>query len=149
MSGPRLTLDTNILVSALMTKETPPELILRAWKAGKFTLVSSEPQLEEFQRVLAYPKLNRYIDSVEAREFAIGLRSKAVFVDELPVVTHSSDPADNLILATAIKGQSDFLVTGDKKHLLALKTIDAVSIVTAREAVEILARTSTSYQEAP
>ena len=50
----------------------------------------------------------------------------------------SPDPTDNQILATAIAGGADLIVSGDKKHMLALREVDGISIVTARKALELL-----------
>jgi len=134
----RLTLDTNILISSLMTEDTPPALLYRAWKNERFSLITSKEQLAELTRVLAYPKLKPFINPFEARELVAGLAIHAIIASGLPVISHSSDPSDNIILATAIKGHCNFLVTGDKKDLLALKKIEEVSIITARTAIEIL-----------
>jgi len=134
----RLTLDTNILVSVLITEGTPPDMLYRAWQEERFSLVISQEQLAELTRVLSYPKLKSYIKPIEAQELIAELSLEAFMVGNLPVVNHSCDPADNLIIATAIKGQCSFLVTGDKKDLLVLKRIENVSIITAREALEIL-----------
>jgi putative PIN family toxin of toxin-antitoxin system len=134
----RLTLDTNILISALMTTGTPPDLIYKAWKEGVFTLVTSNEQISELERVLAYPKLKPYIRRQEAETLVAGIGSCADIVRNLDTVYHSPDPADNVIIATALKGQCHFLVTGDKKDLLFLKRVESVSIITARIALEIL-----------
>lgn len=134
----RLVLDTNILISALLTTGTPPDMLYKAWKEGRFTLVTSEEQLSEVARVLAYPKLKPYITRSEAKELLIGLREHAVLVADLPVLTYSADQADNLILATAIKGRCRFLVTGDKRDLLSLQSIEGLSILTARAALDVL-----------
>lgn len=57
----RMVLDTNVLVSALITPGGLPEQLLQHWEAGEFTLVTSEEQLGEIQRVLGYEKLARFI----------------------------------------------------------------------------------------
>lgn len=51
----------------------------------------------------------------------------------------SPDPDDNVILATAIAGQADLIVSGDKKHMLALGQVDGIPIVPAAEAADRLA----------
>ncbi len=66
------------------------------------------------------------------------LRESATSITNLPVVNYSADPADNLILATAIAGLAELLVTGDKKHLLSLGKVEAVSIVTVNDALDRL-----------
>lgn len=54
-------------------------------------------------------------------------------VQNLPVVTVSPDPYDNYLLAMASAGSADFLVTGDKRDLLALKLYEGAKIVTVRD----------------
>ena len=60
-------------------------------------------------------------------------RDIAVVVKNLPAVTISPDPFDNYLLATAAAGSADFLVTGDKRDLLALKLYEGTKIVTVRD----------------
>jgi len=47
----RVVLDTNVLISALITPQGPPEILYQSWRAGRFILVTSEIQLDEFRRV--------------------------------------------------------------------------------------------------
>ena len=67
-----------------------------------------------------------------------GLYNFASIVDELLIITLSPDPDDNVILATAIKGEADYLVTGDKQDLLALKSVQNTQIISASDAVLVL-----------
>jgi putative PIN family toxin of toxin-antitoxin system len=122
-------------VSALITKGTPPDLLYHAWSAGWFDLITSEFQLAELTRVLAYPKLRAYVRRDEARVLIDTIRSVADVVEELPEVALSSDPDDNAILATAIAGRADLIVTGDRSHLLDLKKVRGIPIVTPRQAL--------------
>ncbi len=52
-----IVLDTSILIAALITVDTPPDRIYKAWKKKHFDLFTSEWQLAEFRRVSRYPKL--------------------------------------------------------------------------------------------
>jgi hypothetical protein len=134
----RLVLDTGILISALITKGTPPDLLYQAWREGKFDLLTSETQIAEFLRVSQYPKLKRYLKPLEAQQLAAGLRSEAEVVHSIPEGLYSPDPDDNKIIAIAIAGKAQYLISGDKRHLLALDTVENNSIITARKALEIL-----------
>lgn len=134
----RLVLDTNILVSALITEGTPPDLLYKAWRAERFVLVTSEAQITEFLRVIHYPKLKPYLAPYEARQLAEALREEALSADDLPEVDYSPDPDDNRIIATAIAGKADAIVSGDKRDMLALKKVKGIRIVTARQAVAML-----------
>ncbi len=53
----------------------------------------------------------------------------------------SPDPKDNPILAAAIAGKADLIVSGDKKHMLALGAVEGIPIVTARDALDRLSTT--------
>lgn len=68
------------------------------------------------------------------------LRSQAVVLTDLPRVDASRDPDDNPILATALAGEVQYLVSGDKRDLLTLKSIGDVRIVSARRFMDILNR---------
>ena len=133
----RVVLDTNILIGALITKGTPPDTLYRAWLRGEIELVTSTAQIRELADVLARERLQRFLDADEAAAIVENIGTRAVILDQLPSVSHSPDPMDNLILATAIAGGADLIVSGDKKHMLALRQVDGIPIVTARQALEL------------
>jgi len=62
----------------------------------------------------------------------------AVIVPSVTAVVFSPDPDDNLILATAIAGQADLVVSGDRQHMLVLREVEGIPIVTPREALSRL-----------
>jgi len=134
----RVVLDTGILIAALITKDTPPDRIYQAWRKRRFELVTSQWQLDEFRRVSRYPKLRKYLKPIEAGNLINGLRHQARLLKELPDVDLSEDPDDNPLLAMAIAGEVDYLVSGDKRDVLALKKVGKASIVTARGFLTIL-----------
>ena len=134
----RVVLDTGILIAALITTDTPPALIYQAWRKKRFELVTSEWQLDEFRRVSRYPKLRRFLKPAEAGNLVSGLRHQATILETWPPMDLSTDPDDNPVLAMAEASQAQYLVTGDKKDLLALGTIGATHIVSARQFVEAL-----------
>jgi hypothetical protein len=136
----QIVLDTNILISALLRKNTPPYLLYQAWRDFQFELVTSLEQIQELQKVMGYPKLQRYFTAEEARIMLTGITTYAMSVTSLPIVSYSPDPDDNIILATAIAGRADYLVSGDKSDLLALKKVEDISIITARQALNIFVK---------
>jgi putative PIN family toxin of toxin-antitoxin system len=131
-------LDTGILIAALITTDTPPAMIDQAWRKKRFELITSEWQLNEFRRVSRYAKLRRYLKPVEAGNLVNGLRHQATVLKTLPTVDLSPDPDDNPVLAMAEASQAQYLVTGDKKDLLALGSIGGTRIVTARQFTDAL-----------
>ena len=136
----RVVLDTNILIGALITKGTPPDRLYQAWLRGEIELVTSIAQIDELTEVLDRERLQKFLDADEATAILENIDTRAVILDELPSVFLSPDPMDNHILATAVAGGVDLIVSGDKKHILALREVDGVPIVTARRALAILGR---------
>ena len=134
----RIVLDTNILIGALITKGTPPDRLYQAWLRGEIELVTSTAQLAEVAAVLARPRLQKYLDADAAAVILENIDTRALVVEAPPDVDLSSDPKDNPILAAAIAGKADLIVSGDKRHMLALGQVEGIPIVTARDALDRL-----------
>ena len=134
----RIVLDTNILIGALITKDTPPDRLYQAWLRGEIELVTSTAQIAEITEVLARPRMQGLFDAAEAVAIVGNLDARAVVLDKPQPVDLSPDPKDNPILATAIAAQADLIVSGDKRHVLALEDVDGIPVVTAREALNRL-----------
>ncbi len=134
----RVVLDTNVLISALITSGTPPDGLYRAWLRGEIELVTSTAQIAEITDVVSRPQLKKFIDADEAEDILDNIDSYAFVLDNLPEVNLSPDSRDNPILAAAIAGDADLIVSGDKKHLLGLAEIEGIPIVTARKALELI-----------
>ena len=132
-------LDTNILVSALISPSGPPAAILQAFLDERFVLVTCEPQLEEFRRVTRDPKLRERLRPAEAGTLMNELRALAmVSKRRLVRVQRSSDPNDDFLLALADAASADYLVTGDRSGLLDLHQHKRTRIVTARRFSKLL-----------
>ena len=132
----RVVLDTKILIGALITKGTPPDRLYQAWLRGEIELVTSTAQMAEMANVLVQPRLQRFLDADEAKAIVENIGTRAIILYGLPAVNLSPDPKDNPILAAAFAGKVDLIVSDDKKHMLALGTVEGVPVVTAREALE-------------
>ena len=136
--GMRLILDTNILVAALITRGTPPDKLYEAWRDGRFTLLTSELQIEEIRRVTRREGIRIRIHQAEAGRLVNDLRRLATRIENLPTLDVSPDPYDNFLLAMAQAGHADLLVTGDKRDLLSLSSHQGTRILTARDALGLL-----------
>lgn len=134
----RVVFDTGILIASLITTDTPPALIYQGWRKNRFELITSEWQLDEFRRVTRYSKLRRFLKPAEAGHLVNSLRHQAFVLETLPTVEFSPYPDDSPVLAMAEAGQAQYLISGDKKDLLALGPIDGNHIVTARQFAEAL-----------
>jgi putative PIN family toxin of toxin-antitoxin system len=128
----RILLDTNIIISGLLSSESPPGKLIQGWLDGRFELVTSQAQLDELLRALGYERLCDRISPEQARDFLENIETAAIVVSSMPEVGFSSDPDDNIILATAIAGSADLIVSGDKPGMLALSEVEGIKIVTPR-----------------
>ena len=137
----RVVLDTNIVVSALVWGGTPFKL-LQAATDGVIDLYTSPVLLTELCEVLARAHLaSRLIAQQSSIEQAIGFYGElAIRVSPLatPRVV-PNDPDDDHVIACAVAANAQLIVSGDKRHLLPIKTYQNISIVTAAEALGILA----------
>src|SRR3972149_5570432 len=99
-----------------------PDQIRRAWQERRFILLTSPPLLAEFRRVLTYPKLRRLIRlSPDEEEALLRLlvEEAEITAGTLQVRVVEADPADDAVLACAVEGHADYVVSGDA-HLLSL-----------------------------
>ncbi len=134
----RVVLDTNLLISALISARGFPARLLDAWDEQRFELVSSKEQLDEIRAVSHCSRLAPYIERHDVGRFINQLQAEALILARLPRVDRSVDPADNFILAMAEACKADYLVSGDKRGVLALKRHGRTHIVTARSMANIL-----------
>jgi putative PIN family toxin of toxin-antitoxin system len=113
----RVILDTNVLLAALISPYGAPDTIYRAWRATRFELLTSAVQLDELRRVSRYPKLKTILPAHRVGTLVNNLQ-RAVVLDPLPALPagiDAADPNDVFLLATALAGEADYLVTGDRR----------------------------------
>jgi putative PIN family toxin of toxin-antitoxin system len=134
----RIVVDTNILLSALINPHGPPAKLIDAWRSQRYTLITSAEQLIELGGVARRPALRDLIIPARVGAFINDLRELAEVYARLPKVDRSIDPSDNFLLAMAEAGTADYLVSGDKRHVLALDNHGQTHIVTARQMLTIL-----------
>ena len=125
--------DTNILVSALLSRPSLPAHLIAFWRDDEFDLLTTANQIDELIRVARYPKIRARVTTSVIGRLINDLRNIATMVGELPPVDASVDPDDNYLLATVIAGSADRLVTRDRRDLLRLKSFGGARIVSVRE----------------
>jgi len=116
----RVVIDTNVLVSALLFGGDPGELIT-LWKERRIQPLGSKEIMEEYIRVLAYPKFRlteeeiEYLFSQEVLPWfeVITVQSGRPFVID--------DPSDDKFIWCALEGQAEAIISSDK-HLLRLSS---------------------------
>lgn len=125
----KVCLDTNILISAFLYSGNPAKVFDLAVDQ-KIKVVTSPEILSELARVLH--------DKFECDENYIKRQLKVidkVCTIVIPKVEYKAlkhDP-DNRILEAAVAGKVDYIITGDKKHLLPLKEFKGIPIIMAEQ----------------
>ncbi|MCC2666674.1 MAG: PilT protein [Gammaproteobacteria bacterium] len=108
----RVVLDTNILLSALISPHGTSDTIYRAWRAAKFTLITSTIQLDELRRASRYPKFKSILQPTRVGTMINNLQY-AIVLKRLSQKVEADDPNDSFLLSMVIEGHADYLVTGD------------------------------------
>jgi uncharacterized protein len=136
----RLVADTNTVISGLLWGGTPGRLIDLAVQ-GRIKFVTSLPLLAELEGVLARNKFStqlakRGLSVADVFDGYVALVETVAPAQIAPTITR--DPADDQVLAAALAGKVDLIVSGDA-HLLDLKLFRGIGIVTTAVALEIIA----------
>jgi uncharacterized protein len=134
----KIVLDTNILISAVITQGSTIQAVLDVCRTGKVTLVLSKPLLREIGRVLHKPKiLKRHCMS--DKQISQYIEDLATFAEVVPgtaFVEISKDPTDNMFFACAIEASANYIVSGDKGHILSIPSYQGVETISATNFVE-------------
>jgi uncharacterized protein len=133
-----LTVDTNVLASGFVGKPelSPPARVLDAWRIRLLTLVLSEHILTELARTFRLSYFSRRLSVVEAAANVDLLRQRTRIIPiTLTVQGVATHPEDDLVLATAISGRVEYLITGDGK-LQQLGSYEGVAILSPRRFVD-------------
>ena len=129
MTLPRVALDTNVLVSALLFPAGSLSWLPAAWQSGALVPLASGATMRELLRVLGYPKFRLTEEELQdlLADYVPWCETVTVATDI--AVPDCRDPFDRPFLELALSGRADALVTADD-DLLALAPAFAVSILT-------------------
>jgi uncharacterized protein len=133
----RAVIDTNVLVSAMISSTGNEALLVMAINQGLISPCFSLEILEEYSDVLLRPRFGFSADEVEA--LLDLLRRRGTLLDPDPIVRTSPDPDDDKFIACALAGNADFLVTGNKQHFPQPPNT-STSVVNAAELLELITR---------
>lgn len=129
----RVVLDTNVLLSALLSPHGLPDTIYRAWQKDRFDLVTWAVQIDELRRASRYAKFKDVLQPHRVGTMVNNMR-RSNMLDALPPLPEGidvNDPNDAFLLAMALAGDADYLVTGDHRAgLLQLGSLGRTRIVT-------------------
>lgn len=131
----RIVLDTNVLVSALISPFGNEAQALVAVHKGRITPCLSPNILAEYAEVLARPKFGFAPNEIDG---LIGmLTSKGLMFEPAPAAGASPDSGDDDFIACALEARAELIVTGNKRHFPA-EACGRAKVVSARELVELI-----------
>lgn len=136
----RAVLDTNVVVSALLFSG-PPSRLISAWQSGRLRPVVSAPILDEYIRVLAYPKFkltNTEIRGLLEEELIPFMETVTAVPTNIPDLR---DPDDAKFITCAVAAGVRWLVSGDD-DLLNLHHVESVDILSVTAFLQQLKRRS-------
>jgi len=136
----RVMLDTNVLVSAALVAKGASAQVVSLWRDGELEVIVTESLIEEVGEVLRRPHIQRRYRVQEPDIHAIQhvlSRHGLMVPGALAVEEIEDDPDDDAILAAAIEGEANFIVTGDQ-HLLRLREFRGIPILTPEQFRSVL-----------
>lgn len=133
MGKKKIVVDTNTLISAFGWGGKPFEIV-KGVVDGKYELILSLKQMEEFIKVLDYPKFG-FTDEQKERFSLLLFGISTVIKTKTKLDGIVRDTKDNMLLEPTKKVKIDYIITGDK-DLLVLKEFEGAKIVTASQFLE-------------
>ncbi len=131
----RAVIDTSVLISGFLSKNSYPAMVIDAWIYCKFVPVVSSPIIEEYTSVILRQKFS-HLGSTEERVYILNnlLKQPQVILvhPEENIEAIKEDKKDNMFLECAYAGKTSFIVSGDI-HLLKLNKYQKIRIVSAKE----------------
>lgn len=130
----KVVLDTNVLVSGLLSPSGAPGEVVRMFVSGNIEIVYDARIIYEYEEVLKRPKFgiaHGYVDDIISFIEHFGHLTAGV-----PLKMRLPDIDDEVFLESAISGKADFLVTGNIGHFPAASR-QGVRVVTPREFIGV------------
>ncbi|BBC24220.1 putative toxin-antitoxin system toxin component, PIN family [Pseudanabaena sp. ABRG5-3] len=135
MNKLRFVIDTNILISSILSKNTPPQKLFDYSMAHGIILMS-EATVTEITEVLTRKKFDRYVSLVKRSKFLQTLASKIEAIEITESINICRDHKDDKFLEVAVNGKADYLITGDH-DLLVLHPFRDIQILTPADFLEL------------
>lgn len=110
----RAVFDSNVYVAAYLSKNlrSPNKELFQRWRAKEFVLLFSQAILEEVIEKFEQRGVDQAL-TVELAAFLLADAEYVVTSDDEHLALIVDDPDDDLIMACAIAGQADYVVTYD------------------------------------
>jgi putative PIN family toxin of toxin-antitoxin system len=132
---PRFVLDTNLVVSAVLIKQSISRRAFdKAEQDGQLLL--SLAVVDELNEVLKRKKFNKYLTERERLRFLNVLIQKAELIQTTETISVCRDPKDDKFLELAVSGQANVIISGDQ-DLLVLHPFRGITIVNPRQFLQM------------
>jgi putative PIN family toxin of toxin-antitoxin system len=132
----RVVIDSNVVVSAMLSPHAPPAQVVRLALQGDLGLIHDDRILAEYREVLSRPKFDFDAEDVRAMLEGIEWIGETVFASPLSVELPDADDLPSLEAAAAAR--ADALVTGNTRHYHPVKGRHDVRVLTPRELLDLL-----------
>ena len=134
MGADKVVVDTNVVISALLSGGAPGKII-GLWQSRALEPVASKEILDEYIRVLTYPKFKLSEEEINYLLYQEILPFfEIIDVQQGPQIIEK-DPQDDKFLRCALEANARYLISGDK-HLLALKSYQKIKILSPTEFIK-------------
>jgi putative PIN family toxin of toxin-antitoxin system len=137
--SPRAVLDTNILISYFLTQGSTLARLVDYWERGRFIYLISPAMLAEIKEIVNRPRLRRLMRADPQVLIEVIEHDAELVPGDLTLPGVGRDPKDEMVIACAVEGGADYLVSGDA-DLLDLGSFQGVQIVTPADFLSILAK---------
>ena len=127
----KIVLDSNVYLSGLIFPRSKPALILSLTRKGVFEVFCSDFIVGEIRRILVM-KFG-YSERIAEQFIEEFLKFAKVILPDKKVHLIKAKKDDNRILECAISAKADYLITGDKKHILPLRKVGRTKIISPTE----------------
>jgi putative PIN family toxin of toxin-antitoxin system len=124
----RIVLDTNVLISGLLSKNSIPQQAFD-YAFNEAIILQSKETYQELAEVLTRSKFDRYISLEKRVKFLNKLTTKAEIIEVFEAIHACRDPRDNKFLELAVNGEANYIITGDN-DLLILHPFRAIPVLT-------------------
>lgn len=130
----KIVVDTNVMVSSLLATHGYVAQVMQACRDERVQLVIPKPQLVEIGNVLHRPKIQKYLRWND-RAISTYIHDLSTFAQVVPgnlMVEVTDDPTENMLFAAALEGGAEYLVSGDRAHVLQIGSYRGVQTLSPK-----------------
>jgi putative PIN family toxin of toxin-antitoxin system len=133
----RLVLDSNVLISAILTTAGTPARLFDHIRRQRAVLLFSDPTRVELRNRLLNPRFDRYVSQAHRMRFLAEIDAVSEWVGMTGGVMGCRDRDDDKILETALNGRAQMIVSGDQ-DLLVLHPWRGIPVLSPGPALELM-----------